>query len=163
MPADNIEPKLDPEVSLDMDHFFPYKLTQLQSSVSDSIAEIYTGHFELTRHEWRILAVLGTGKALSAKHIGSMINLEKMQTSRALAKMICKALIMKVEDKSDKRSSLLTLTSEGLGVYQQLAPMVLAREQDLLSILSDDERGQLKQIMDKLFVQSKTIQTQLKS
>ncbi len=163
MPADNIEPKLDSNVSLDMDHFFPYKLTQLQSSVSDSIAEIYTGHFELTRHEWRILAILGTGKALSAKHIGLMINLEKMQTSRALAKMINKALIIKVEDKSDKRSSLLKLTSQGLRVHRELAPMVLAREQDLLSILSEDERGQLKQIMDKLFSQSKAIQVQSKS
>ncbi|ABV38636.1 transcriptional regulatory protein [Shewanella sediminis HAW-EB3] len=162
MAVDNIEPRQSLEVSLDMDSFFPYQLTQLQSSVSDNIAEIYTGHFELTRHEWRILAVLGTGKALSAKQIGLMINLEKMQTSRALARMINKALIAKVEDRSDKRSSLLKLTPEGLRVHRELAPMVLAREQALLSVLSEDEHEQLKQIMDKLFAQSKAIQTQAK-
>lgn len=163
MAVDSIEPRQSLEVSLDMDLFFPYQLTQLQSSVSDTIAEIYTGHFDLTRHEWRILAVLGTGQALSAKHIGQLINLEKMQTSRALAKMINKALIVKVKDRSDKRSSLLKLTVQGLRVHRELAPMVLAREQALLSVLSEDEHDQLKQIMDKLFAQSKAIQAQAKS
>jgi len=163
MAVDSIEPRQSLEISLDMDSFFPYQLTQLQSSVSDNIAEIYTGHFELTRHEWRILAVLGTGKALSAKCIGRLINLEKMQTSRALAKMLNKALIVKIEDRSDKRSSLLKLTPEGLRVHRELAPMVLAREQALLSVLNEDEHEQLKQIMDKLFSQSKAIQAQAKS
>jgi len=162
MAVDSIKSRQNLEVSLDMDNFFPYQLTQLQSSVSDTIAEIYTGHFELTRHEWRIVAVLGTGKALSAKCIGGLINLEKMQTSRAIAKMTNKALIVKVEDRSDKRSSLLKLTPEGLKVHRELAPMVLAREQALLSVLSEDEHDQLRLIMDKLFAQSRAIQTYAK-
>ncbi|WP_299797302.1 MarR family winged helix-turn-helix transcriptional regulator [uncultured Shewanella sp.] len=160
MAADKPEARQSLDVSLDMDNFFPYQLTQLQSSVSDNIAQIYTGHFELSRHEWRIVAVLGTGKALSAKCIGGMINLEKMQTSRAIAKMMAKHLITKVEDRSDKRSSLLKLTPKGLSLHRELAPMVLAREQALLSALTTEERAQLKQIMDKLFTQSRAIQTQ---
>ncbi len=136
--------------NLNLTEFFPYQLTQLQAKVSDNIAEIYTGKFELSRQEWRVLASLGNGELLSAKQIGEQTNLEKMPASRAITKMQTQGLLLKSTDKKDKRSSLLKLTEQGLSIYQQLIPMVLEREQELLSVLSVQEKNQLAEIFEKL-------------
>lgn len=136
--------------NLILTEFFPYQLTQLQVKVSDNIADIYTGKFDLSRQEWRVLASLGNGESRSAKQIGEQSNLEKMPASRAIAKMQVQGLLTKNTDVNDKRSSLLKLTKQGLSVYQQLVPMVLKREQELLSALNDQEKVQLSEIMTKL-------------
>ena len=142
---------------LTLDSFFPYQLTQLQAVISDCIADIYTGKFDLTRHEWRVLAILGSGIEMSAKQIGLLSNLEKMQASRAISKMLTERLVVKTTDINDKRSALLKLTPRGLSVYQQLVPMVLAREEELLSVLDQDEKQLLIQTMNKLSLQSQSI------
>jgi len=143
--------------SLHLTEFFPYQLTQLQAKVSDNIAEIYAGRFELSRQEWRVLASLGNGELLSAKQISEQTNLEKMPASRAIAKMQTQGLLVKSTDKTDKRSSLLQLTELGLSIYQQLIPMVLEREQELLSVLSIQEKSQLNEIIEKLTLKSMEI------
>ena len=140
--------------SLHLTEFFPYQLTQLQAKVSDNIAEIYTGRFELSRQEWRVLASLGNEELLSAKQIGEQANLEKMPTSRAIIKMQTQGLLVKSTDKKDKRSSLLKLTEQGLSIYQQLVPMVLQQEQELLSVLTMPELKLLKATIAKLSLKS---------
>jgi DNA-binding MarR family transcriptional regulator len=143
--------------SLHLTEFFPYQLTQLQAKVSDNVAEIYTGRFDLSRQEWRVLASLGNGELLSAKQIGEQTNLEKMPASRAITKMQTQGLLVKSTDKMDKRSSLLKLTDQGLSVYQQLIPMVLEREKELLSVLNIQEKDQLNKIIEKLTLKSMQI------
>jgi DNA-binding MarR family transcriptional regulator len=140
--------------SLHLTEFFPYQLTQLQAKVSDNIAEIYTGRFELSRQQWRVLASLGNGELLSAKQIGEQTNLEKMPASRAIAKMQSQGLLVKNTDKTDKRSSLLKLTAHGLAIYQQLIPMALQREEELLSVLSVEEKTKLCEIIEKITLKS---------
>jgi DNA-binding MarR family transcriptional regulator len=146
-----------PPQGLTLDNFFPYQLTQLQADISDCIADLYTGKFDLTRHEWRVLAILGSSIEMSAKQIGLLSNLEKMQASRAISKMLSEKLLVKTTDVNDKRSALLKLTPRGLSVYQQLVPMALTREQELLSVLSLDEKQQLIKSMNKLSLKSRSI------
>lgn len=145
--------------SLKLACFFPYQLTQLQASVSDCIAEIYTGKFNLSRQEWRILAILASHSPLTAKQIGAQTNLEKMPASRAIQRMLDKALLIKDEHVSDKRSSLLRLSEQGQKLYQQLEPMVLRREQEILSILNDEEQQALASILTKLQLHATSIAT----
>jgi DNA-binding MarR family transcriptional regulator len=143
--------------NLNLTDFFPYQLTQLQAKVSDNIADIYTGKFDLSRQEWRVLATLGNGELLSAKQISDQTNLEKMPTSRAITKMQAQGLLIKTTDNNDKRSSLLKLTEQGLAVYQQLVPMVLQREHELLSVLTAEELKSFMSTIKKLTLKSKEI------
>ncbi len=136
--------------TLTLAHFFPYQLTKLQASISESIAQIYTGKFNLSRQEWRILAILANHAPQNAKQIGSDANLDKMPASRAIQRMLSKQLIKRIENTRDKRSFLLELTAKGRQLYQQLEPLVLQREAQLLSALTTDEQQALSQIMAKL-------------
>ncbi|MBL4831011.1 MAG: MarR family transcriptional regulator [Aliivibrio sp.] len=138
------------EYRLEIESFFPYQLTQLQGIVSDCIAEIYTGQFDLTRDEWRVLAVLGSHAHLTAKALAPMINLEKMAVSRAIKRMISNQLITKTADSVDKRAFQLSLTEKGKVLRQQLIPKAMVREQQLLSVLDKKEQKQMFSLMEKL-------------
>ncbi|MGF1762109.1 MarR family winged helix-turn-helix transcriptional regulator [Aliivibrio kagoshimensis] len=149
----------EPERPLDIEHFFPYQLTQLQGIVSDCVAEIYTGEFDLTRDEWRVLAVLGSHNQLTAKALAPMINLEKMAISRAIKRMLANQLISKQADSVDKRAFQLSLTEKGVALRQQLIPKALVREQQLLSVLNEDEKSALNTILKKLTIHSSGLLT----
>ncbi len=142
------------EYRLEIESFFPYQLTQLQGIVSDCIAEIYTGQFDLTRDEWRVLAVLGSHTHLTAKVLAPMINLEKMAVSRAIKRMISNQLITKTLDPVDKRAFQLSLTEKGKVLRQQLIPKAMVREQQILSVLDKEEQKQLTSLMNKLKLRS---------
>jgi DNA-binding MarR family transcriptional regulator len=122
----------------------------LQQMISENIASVYTGEFDLSRHEWRVLAILGEQTGLSAKHISQLTSLEKMQISRAINRMKSNDLIYDAIDKNDKRFTLLFLTNKGQRIYHILVPRVLAREKDLLKALSMEEQQALNQLLDKL-------------
>jgi DNA-binding MarR family transcriptional regulator len=143
--------------NLHLPAFIPYQLTQLQACVSDTIAEIYSGRFDLSRQEWRVMAALGNGEELTAKHIGLQSNLEKMPASRAIAKMLTQKLIAKAPNSHDKRSALLKLTARGISVYQQLVPMALAREEELLAVFSENERTEFNRMVSKLTAHAQSL------
>lgn len=142
---------------LALNHFFPYQLAQLQAQVSQFIAQTYTGEFDLTKAEWRVLAVINNDNPLTAKKIGELTSLEKMPASRAIKKLIEKGLVSKENHRTDKRSSLLFPTPSGVAMYQELAPRVLELEQQLLSSLSDKERAVLESTLAKIQVQLDTL------
>ena len=135
---------------LDLNHFFPYQLSKLQARISDNIAQIYTGKFDLSKQEWRILAILSNQSPLTATQVATLTELDKMPASRAIAKMLSRQLIDKVQHKTDKRSTLLNLSTQGQQLIDQLAPMAKEKEQQLLSVLTHNEQDQLRTILAKL-------------
>ncbi|GHE91910.1 MarR family winged helix-turn-helix transcriptional regulator [Thalassotalea profundi] len=143
--------------TLVLEDFFPYQLTHLQALVTNNIAQIYTGQFELTPQQWRVLAVLGNNSPLSAKEISIQANLEKMPTSRAIIGMLEQKLLLRSAHDGDKRSSLLSLTKKAETIYQQLVPLALKREQELLSVLTTKEQQQIKTMFEKLAIQSRSL------
>ncbi|MGB1238588.1 MAG: MarR family winged helix-turn-helix transcriptional regulator [Pseudomonadales bacterium] len=138
---------------LSLKEFFPYQLSILASQVSEFIAKIYADEFGLNRVEWRIVASLGEFEQLSATEICKLTALEKMQVSRAIGKLRERALLMPQPDLRDGRSQRLALTRDGLEVYRQIVPLVLAQEQQLLAGLSAEEQAALRQITAKLSTQ----------
>ncbi|GAA5139678.1 MarR family winged helix-turn-helix transcriptional regulator [Thalassotalea piscium] len=142
-----------------LEQFFPYQLTHLQALVTDNIAQIYTGQFDLSPQQWRVLAVLGNNELLTAKEISVRANLEKMPTSRAISGLLTQKLLVKSVHDGDKRCSLLNLTKKGQDLYQQLVPLALKREQELLSVLNEKEQAQIQLIFKKLAKQAKQLKS----
>ena len=138
----------------ELEQFFPYQLTLLQLAISDTMAELYKAD-NLSRHQWRVLVTLGNGKILTAKALGAMTNLEKMQTSRALKEMEDRGLLTRTPDKNDKRATLIKLTKTGDALYDKLVPQATERERQLLSVLSENEQRHLKLFVDKLLAQTR--------
>ncbi len=134
--------------------FFPYRLAVLSFEVSQTIAQLYTDRFNLTRQEWRVLAALGENKLMSAGEVAEYSTLEKMQVSRAVSKLLKAGLVIRAENTHDRRSHSLRLSEKGISTYRKIVPLVLAREEFILSALSEGERQEMDRIFSKLSKQT---------
>lgn len=135
---------------LDLQTFFPYRLAVLADEVSREVSAIYTERFELTRHEWRILAVLGGAGEKATKDIGRITTLDKMQVSRAMQQLETRGLIRRREDESDRRNKTVALTTAGRTLYRRIVPLALAREAEILASITPQERQVLDDVMSRL-------------
>lgn len=138
------------KTAFDLARFMPYRLAVLAEEVSATIAQVYVDRFDLNRDQWRILAWLGNDREMQAKELGKLAGLDKMQMSRASARLEEKKLIKIEPDMQDRRGNILQLTKQGRAVYTKIVPLVVAREEYLLAALTRDEIASLDAIIGKL-------------
>lgn len=135
---------------LALNAFLPYRLVSLADQVSRMISNIYTEQFDLTRPEWRILASLEELGSVSATEICAHSTQDKMTVSRAVSGLEAKGLLRRHHHPQDRRNKRLELTPAGQALYQQIVPLILAREAHLLAALSAEECHVLNRLLDKL-------------
>ncbi len=136
--------------TLSLQQFLPYRLSVLSNRISDSLANKYRKRFGINVHEWRILSALGEEKKLSAVAITNRIAMDKVTVSRAVKKLIEKGLILKDLDSKDQRSYELALSIDGVNMYQQLVPIALAHEQEVITNLTSKDKENLLELLLKL-------------
>jgi DNA-binding MarR family transcriptional regulator len=149
---------IDARTSLDLDRFLPYRLSVLQLAVSRSLARIYGARFDLSRYEWRVLAVLAPAAPLTAVEVAERTSMDKVQVSRAVAKLIAAGRIRRTSDPKDRRRGYLRPTPAGRALYRQIVPLVKARERQLTSVLTAVEARALDRILDKLHRRARDLQ-----
>lgn len=147
------EVALDPR--LDLEHFVPYRLSVLSNRVSKAIANEYSARFGLTIPEWRVMAVLGGTPGLSAREVAERTEMDKVQVSRAVARLLSVRRIQKEPDGDDGRVSRLSLSPRGRAIYEEIVPLALDLESRFLSVLSEEERQRFNALMIKLALQAK--------
>ena len=136
--------------SLVLARFFPYRLSLLQLAVSRALAQVYAQPFGLHRHAWRVMAVLGGEAPLSAAEVAARTSMDKVQVSRALARLGADGWLERRADPGDRRRSRLALSPAGRAVYREIVPRVRARERQLLEALDAGERAALEEVMERL-------------
>ena len=96
------------------------------------------------------MAVLGSEEPLSANDICLRTNLDKVQVSRAIGRLLERGLIQRKLSKEDRRRSELRLTADGRDIYARIVPRARAREARLLEALSREEAEKLDELVEKL-------------
>ena len=139
-----------PDSPFSLQNYFPYRINTLANTISKAIAQIYITRFNLTRPECRILASLSDKTGLTAQDIAHITILDKMQVSRAVAQLEADGLVKRKQDQHDRRNKILHLTQRGRDLFDKIVPLARARENNILSALSADERANLATIMNKL-------------
>lgn len=135
---------------LELERFLPYRLSVVSNHISQTIADAYAERFGISITEWRVLAVLGRFPELSATGVAERTAMDKVAVSRAVSRLLRTGLIEREVHGSDRRRSVLRLSESGYGVYDQVAPMALEYERQLLSGFSDEERTTLGELLDRL-------------
>jgi DNA-binding MarR family transcriptional regulator len=69
------------------------------------------------------------------------------RTNRAVGQLTDLGFVERLESGDDRREIMLQLTPRGREVYEELLPLLLARERTLLSCLSPAQAGALDEIM----------------
>jgi DNA-binding MarR family transcriptional regulator len=147
--------KLDKELILE--DFLPYRLAILSHTVSSLIARVYDKRFGLTIPEWRVIAIVGRFPGLSAVEVAERTMLDKVAVSRAVTKLIKAGRIDREFADADRRRSILTLSEDGRKVHDEVAPLAMAMEDDLLHGLADDEIAVLNTVIERLLVRARLI------
>lgn len=127
-----------------------YRLNMLASTWSRLAAESNERDFALDPREWRILGMLGAYAPMSLQGLAREVNVDKSQASRSVSALIERGLLQRDSDASDGRGVQLSLTRQGLQVYRKVFPRAVKRNEELLSVLSDDERAVLDRALGLL-------------
>lgn len=140
-----------------LEDFLPYRLSILSNTVSSTIASAYNKRFGLSIPEWRVIAILGRFPGLSAVEVAERTLMDKVAVSRAVSKLIKTGRIDRQFADADRRRSILNLTEEGKSVHDEIAPLALQFEKDLLHGLSEEEIRTLNIIMERLLARARLL------
>jgi DNA-binding MarR family transcriptional regulator len=145
--ADKWQRLRDPQVLGDL---LIYRLGRLYATAGAMTLRVCEGEFGIPRREWRLLAVLGEAGALQPSELATRAELDRARTSRALAGLQTKGLVVRQVVASDRRLALVTLTDQGRELHLRLLPRVAAINGAILTRLSDSDVAQLDHLLDAL-------------
>jgi DNA-binding MarR family transcriptional regulator len=140
-----------------LENFLPYRLAILSHTVSTTIAQVYEKQFGLSIPEWRVIAILGRFPGLSAVEVAERTLMDKVAVSRAVAKLVKNGRLDREFADADRRRSILNLSEEGRRVHNEVAPLALQFERDLLQGLSEEETEKLDIIMERLLARARLL------
>jgi DNA-binding MarR family transcriptional regulator len=145
------------ENELRLEDFLPYRLAVLSNTVSTTVARAYDKRFNVSIPEWRVIAVLGRFPGLSAVEVAERTLMDKVAVSRAVTKLIKNGRIDRQFADADRRRSILNLSEEGRKVHDEIAPLALQFEHDLLDGVTDDDVATLNAVIDDLLSKARKI------
>ena len=140
-----------------LENFLPYRLSILSNTVSRTVARVYDKRFNLSIPEWRVIAILGRFPGLSAVEVAERTLMDKVAVSRAVSKLIKNGRIDREFADADRRRSILNLSEEGRRVHDEIAPLALQFERDLLQGLSAEDVQRLDILMERLLARARLI------
>ena len=140
-----------------LEDFLPYRLAILSHTVSSLIARVYDKRFGLTIPEWRVIAIVGRFPGLSAVEVAERTMLDKVAVSRAVTKLIKAGRIDREFADADRRRSILTLSEQGQKVHDEVAPLALRMEDDLLHGLDEEQIATLNTVIERLLARARLI------
>ena len=146
---------MDEELILEA--FLPYRLSVLSHTISTTIAKVYEKRFGVSIPEWRVIAILGRFPGLSAVEVAERTMMDKVAVSRAVTKLIKNGRIHREFADADRRRSILNLSDEGRQVHNEIAPLALAFERELLEGIDTGDYAVFNEIVERLLAKSQQL------
>lgn len=106
--------------------------------------------YGISHWQWRVLAVLGEGKALRATDIVRRVSMDKVAVSRALSRLESLRWVWRGEDPEDNRTKLIHLTDAGRATHQRIVAGVRKQEEMIRHELGADDADNLDQLLNEL-------------
>jgi DNA-binding MarR family transcriptional regulator len=156
MDDSDLKPTASPS-ALVLEEYLPYRISVLSNLVSRTLARLYEQRFGLTVAEWRIMAVLARFGPLSANAVCDRTAMDKVQVSRAVARAVDNGLVDRGVDALDRRRSVLTLTSKGRGIHDQIVPLAVNLQSNLLGSLTAEENCRLNDMLTQLYSRAREL------
>ncbi len=151
-------PQRKPEVPLlKLSEYLPYHLTVTANAVSNLIGGAYHARFSISVWQWRVLCTLGAEGAMTAQDIVKMSAMDKVTVSRAIQSLRKRGLVHRVKSETDARAFDLHLTRQGHITYQEIAPVALDYQNQILDGLSASERRQLLSLLMRICVRARKL------
>lgn len=140
-----------------LEEFLPYRLAVLSHTVGTTIARTYEKRYGLSIPEWRVIAILGRFPGLSAVEVAERTMMDKVAVSRAVTKLIKNGRLDRQFADADRRRSILNLSDEGQRLHDEVAPLALRFERDLLHGIAEDDLERFDRVIERLMARSRLV------
>jgi DNA-binding MarR family transcriptional regulator len=126
-------------------------LFRAQHEVFDEIRTDFEGR-DLTQDEYDVLLTVTRAPEMTARlrDITRLALVSQPSVSRLVDRMVARGLVTKRSDPHDGRGSLVTATDEGARAFRELATRHAVTVAKRMSVLTDDELAQLRDLTAKL-------------
>lgn len=125
-----------------------YRLHRVASAFERSAALRFRREFDVSLGEWRALALLSAGKANTLNRLARLAGLDRAQMSRVVTKLAERGLVVRTSGPGN--SSPISLTDDGVRIYEGLIAAARERNSTFLGSLSEHEIATLDAVLDKL-------------
>jgi DNA-binding MarR family transcriptional regulator len=134
-----------------------YRISYLANAIVVPGYEDIKREFGIIRAEYLLLLCLAHHTALTAQEVSTMTRRPRNSISRAVHRMLAVGYLNRVPDPTDGRQSKLSITPTGRKLHEQIAQTLVAREAEVLDVLSDTERSTLRDLLQKLALHATTL------
>lgn len=136
--------------TLVLERFLPYRLNVVGFFASRALGRILDEHFGIGIPEWRVFAQLGEFGRLTARDIGERAQMHKTKVSRAVVELEARGLVLRAENRQDRRESIVALTAAGERIYAQIVPLALAFEARWTAEIPAEEMAVFQRVLETL-------------
>jgi DNA-binding MarR family transcriptional regulator len=132
-----------------VEDYLPALLAQASQLLSSEFHQVVKAH-HMTVSEWRVLASLAGGKALSTGQL-ALVSVTKGPTAtRLLDRLVDRDLVQRLSDSADRRLTLIRITPKGQKTVSRLIALAREHEQRVLEPFGLEQAEQLKTILRRL-------------
>jgi DNA-binding MarR family transcriptional regulator len=144
------EDPVSPRATINLERYVPAYLIWIANKLSRGSSQHYLNLFGVGAEVWRCMVLLAIHDTVSAQQVSQIIGMDKASVSRCFKTMAEKKLISLELGPSDGRIRLARLTLHGRHIHDQILGIALAREKELLAVLSASEQETLIQLLRRM-------------
>jgi DNA-binding MarR family transcriptional regulator len=138
------------QATINLERYVPAYLIWIANKLSRGSSQHYLNLFGVGAEVWRCMVLLAIHDTVSAQQVSQIIGMDKASVSRCFKSMSSKKLITLALEPSDGRIRLARLTVHGRHIHDQILGIALAREKELLAVLSAGEQDTLIHLLKRL-------------
>lgn len=136
--------------AINLDRYVPAYLIWIANKLSRGSSQHYLNLFGVGVEVWRCMVLLAIHDTVSAQQVSQIIGMDKASVSRCFKQMGAKKLISLELEPTDGRIRLARLTVHGRDIHDQILGIALARERELLAVLSSSEQDTLLNLLKRM-------------
>ncbi|HET6599925.1 MAG TPA: MarR family winged helix-turn-helix transcriptional regulator [Burkholderiaceae bacterium] len=134
-----------------VDDYLPALLAQASLLISSEFHRVVRQR-GLSIAEWRVLASLADGRAVSTGRLAQLVLGKQPTVTRQLDRMARKGYVERVDDNDDRRITLVRITPTGQKAVARLIPLARAHESRVLEPFgrkhAEDFKGALRRMIE---------------
>ena len=135
-----------------IDDYLAYLLARASHLISAEF-HVIVRRARLPVQQWRVLATLADGQALSIGEVAAIVLIPQSTLTRVAERMVRSGLLLRAADAADRRITRIRLSAKGLKLAARLVPQARAHEAAVVDALGEADAATLKRILRRLIEQ----------
>jgi DNA-binding MarR family transcriptional regulator len=138
-----------------LDEVLTYRISMLELLLSRAVGAVYSDHFGLNTHEWRVLAAVAVWGPIEAIQVSRWATVDKAAVSRAVRGLIRRELLRRSLHDQDGRKITLELTPAGRRTFNAVVQRIRVIQDRLF-------KGHERQKMHEFFGMLRALESRLR-